>query len=191
MTPKQDLFVREYLVDLSAPQAAKRAGYGGRSSAKLMRTPVVLAKIRQAQAERAANLAVSAERVLAEYARIAFANMADFEDFGPDGLTLKDMAALTPEQTAVIAEVTETKTSRGGVVRFKLHDKLAALNALARHIGLAAPEKLALTDSTGADLPPPDPSEIARQIAFALRQGIEDRAGSDKEQNKKKRSDRD
>lgn len=174
MTPRQRRFVDEYLVDLNATRAALRAGYAPKSARdawRLLRRADVAAAVAEGQERKATALEISAERVLAEYAKIAFANMADYAVFGPDGLVLKDMAALAPEQTAAVAEASESKTQHGGTVRFKLHDKLAALHALSRHIGLAAPEKLALTDAAGEDAPKVDVYEIARQIAFALRQG--------------------
>lgn len=181
MRPRQRRFVEEYLVDLNGAQAARRAGYGtkrpDKAAYRLLRRPDVAAAVAAGQRKKSEELEISAERVLAEYAKIAFANMSDFAAFGPEGLVLKDMADLAPEQTAAVAEVTESKTQHGGTVRFKLHDKLSALHALARHIGLSAPDKLAFTDTTGGDMPPaPDPYEIARQIAFALRQGEAERA---------------
>ena len=35
MTPKQERFVQEYLIDLNATQAAIRAGYSGKSAVKI------------------------------------------------------------------------------------------------------------------------------------------------------------
>lgn len=176
MTPKQERFVEEYLVDLNGTQAAIRAGYAETRAStqawRLLRRPEIADAVEVGKRAKSAALKISAERVLTEYAKIAFADIANYAVFGPDGLTLRDMSTLAPEQTAAVAEVTETKTQHGGTVRFKLHDKLAALNAIARHIGLSAPDKLALTDAAGEDAQAPtDPYEIARQIAFALRQG--------------------
>ncbi len=176
MTPKQERFVQEYLVDLCAAKAARRAGYSestARRAADYLRKPHILDAIARAKAERVGVLKITAERVLAEYARVAFANMADYVRFGPDGVLVQPMDALTADQTAAIAEVSDSKTTRGGVVRLKLHDKLAALNALARHVGLAQPDRLVL-DPLGArddGAGPPDAYAIAREIAFALRQG--------------------
>ena len=107
MTPKQECFVHEYLIDLNAKQAAIRAGYSrkdpSRQGIRLLRMPAVAKAIAAAKAERASRLAITAERVLAEYARIAFANMADYAKFDADGLTLVEMEALSPAQTAAIA----------------------------------------------------------------------------------------
>lgn len=174
MTPKHRLFVTEYLVDLNATQAAIRAGYAPGSAShtgsRLLRRPEIAAAIDAGKRARAAKLDISADRILLELARIAFADIRDYATVGPDGLTLTPTTELTAAQTAAIAEVTESKTSRGGTIRFKLHDKLSALNALARHTGMSPPEKIALTDANGADRPEAaDPLEVARRIAFILR----------------------
>ncbi len=173
MRSKHQRFVAEYLIDLNATQAAVRAGYSphsaGKQGSSLLRRPDVAEAVAAGKAALVDRATVTAERVLQAYAEIAFANMADYARFGPDGLGLIDMANLSRAQTAAIAEVTESKTGRGGTVRFKLHDKLAALNALARYLGLSLPD--APPPAPDADADPPDAYEIARQIAFALKRG--------------------
>ncbi len=79
---------------------------------------------------------ITADRVVQELARIAFANAGDFFDWSPEGITIKARADLTHEQQAVVVEVSETKTDHGGTIRVKLGDKLAALDKLARHLGM-------------------------------------------------------
>ncbi len=58
MTPRQHRFVEEYLVDLNATQAARRAGYSAKSAAgrgsRLLRNPAIAAAIEKAQDQRAA-----------------------------------------------------------------------------------------------------------------------------------------
>lgn len=71
-----------------------------------------------------------------EYARIAFSDMRRFVEWGPGGVTLKTSAEMRHIDAACVAEVTETKTATGGTVKFKLHDKRAALDALSKHLGL-------------------------------------------------------
>lgn len=58
MTPKQRRFIEEYLVDLNAARAAKRAGYRAKWAASrgyhLLQNPAVAAAVAKAQAKRAA-----------------------------------------------------------------------------------------------------------------------------------------
>lgn len=68
LTPKQQRFVEEYLVDLNATQAAIRAGYSARNADKiafqLLGKTRVAEAIAAAQAERSARVSVSADYVV-------------------------------------------------------------------------------------------------------------------------------
>ena len=81
MNDKRRAFVREYLIDLNASAAARRAGYSARTSDRtgydLLRNPEVEAAIQTALKERAEKAAVTAEWVL-ERLRI------EAEGLGPD-----------------------------------------------------------------------------------------------------------
>ena len=79
MTPRQKLFVDEYLVDMNATQAAIRAGYSARTAHltghRTLKNAEVAAAIARRQKTRADRLGITADRVLLEYARIAFADI--------------------------------------------------------------------------------------------------------------------
>ena len=152
MTPRQTRFVGEYLVDLNASEAALRAGYSPRTAAsqggRLLQNVEIAAAIAAAQAKRAERTEVTQDRVVREFAKLAFVEMGAFVEWGKDGVTLKESAELTPELRAAISEVSETITEHGGTVRFKLHDKKGALDSLARHLGMF-PSKVELTGKDG------------------------------------------
>lgn len=71
LTDKQQAFVREYLVDRNATQAAIRAGYSAkwasRQAAKLVVKSSVLAAIREAEAKITRKLEIKVEDVLRRY----------------------------------------------------------------------------------------------------------------------------
>ena len=140
LTPKQARFVEEYLVDLNATQAAVRAGYSARSAnswgSKVLKTAAVAEAIAEAQAARAARTRVTADRVVKELAKVAFGDPRRLFTWGPGGVVLRDSAELSEAEAALVSEVSESKTSAGGTRRVKLHCKMAALTALARHLGL-------------------------------------------------------
>lgn len=140
LTPRQRRFVDEYLIDLNGAAAARRAGYSATCaksySANLIGKPHVAAAIAEAKSERLQRTHVTQDRVIAEYARLAFADIREFVDWGPDGVVLKPSDGLADEQARCVAEVTETRTQHGGSRRVKLHDKKGALDALARHLGM-------------------------------------------------------
>jgi phage terminase small subunit len=161
LTPRQRLFVAEYLIDLNARQAAIRAGYAEGSAADrgwelLHRCPAVMARLKQAMAEREQRTQIGAERVLKEIARIAFADIRNYLMEGPEKtLVVRPLTQLSDDDVAALAEVQadgEAKELR----RIRLHDKRAALELLARHLGLVGKR----SDSP----PPPHRGADARQI---------------------------
>ena len=134
---KQPRFVEEYLVDLNATQAAIRAGYSPRRASEigyeLLQKTTVQAAISAKQRERSARTGVTADRVMKEIARIAFADPRAVMSWGPDGVALRNSSDLSDDEAAAVAEVSD---SGGGSRKVKMHDKVAALEKLARHIGL-------------------------------------------------------
>ncbi|WP_255551747.1 terminase small subunit [Erythrobacter crassostreae] len=68
MTPKQEAFVREYLVDLNATQAAIRAGYSKRTAHVIghenLTKPEIAAAIEVAMNDRAKRTEITADYVL-------------------------------------------------------------------------------------------------------------------------------
>lgn len=148
MSPKQQRFVEEYLIDLNATQAAIRAGYSAKTAEQqghqLLKNTSVAAEIGKRSEKRTEKLEITAERVLRELALLGFANMADYMRPGPDGDPYLDFSDLSRDQAAALAEVTveDFKDGRGEDardvrrVKFKLADKRAALVDLGRHLKL-------------------------------------------------------
>lgn len=174
LTPKQRRFVEEYLRNGENAAAAYRAAYGTKASPlrcsqeahRLLRHPKIAPIVTAAheRAEKATERVldryeVSKERIIAELARLGFANMQDYMRAGPDGDPYLDFSALTPDQAAALAEVTveDFKDGRGEDardvrrVKFKLYDKRAALVDLGRHLGLFK-EKVELTGAEGGPM---------------------------------------
>lgn len=81
LTPKQAAFVREYLVDLNAAGAARRAGYSPTIARRIgyanLNHPVIAAAIAEAQAERAERLRIEQDDVLRRLWAIATANPSE------------------------------------------------------------------------------------------------------------------
>lgn len=140
LTPKQQKFVDEYMIDLNATQAAIRAGYSVNRASEigyqLLRKTTVAEAIAAKQKKLAAKAEITAERIINELAKIAFADMGNYATWGSRGITLKESTDLTPDQTAAVSELSETVTESGGSTRFKLHDKKGALELLGKHLGM-------------------------------------------------------
>lgn len=163
LTGLQRLFVDEYLVDMNATQAYIRAG-GSPSSAKqcghsMLRKPLVSAAIDAAIDERLRDTRVSAQRVVLELAKLAFANMADYMRVGRDGDPVTDFSNIDRDQAAALSEITVDDFIEGRGedaravrrVKFKLHDKRGALVDLGRHLGLF-PERHQITGADGGPI---------------------------------------
>lgn len=140
LTPKQARFVEEYLIDLNASAAARRAEYSPKRADaigfNLLRKAEIQSAIEAAQRERSARTGITADRVIQEIARIAFADPRTVMTWGPDGVQARDSAELTDDEAAAVSEVSQTVTKDGGSMRVKLHSKTDALDKMCRHLGL-------------------------------------------------------
>lgn len=150
MTARQEAFVQEYLIDLNATQAAIRAGYSPKGAevlaSNLLRNAKVADAIKEAQVKRAERTEITADRVLREYARIAFYNPGRILRVDENGLPQIDMSNANEEDWRVVAEVANETTQvmlgedqgirKVTKAKVKHHCKLQALNALAKHLGM-------------------------------------------------------
>jgi phage terminase small subunit len=140
LTPRQRRFVEEYLIDLDARAAARRAGFSSGSQnypSRLMRNPAIARAIAQAMAERAQRTGITRERVLAEYARIAFVDLTHLADWDADGAVLLDAALISEDAAAAIAAIRELPSADDASgepppLKVSVFDKMRALEALAR-----------------------------------------------------------
>jgi phage terminase small subunit len=142
-TFRQELFAREYVIDLNGTRAAIAAGYSEATAAaqasRLLTKSKVQRLITQLNAARAAKCEMTALQADQELESLVRANMKDFGN--PSSL---DMDSLTREQAAAIQELSEDTTGGSGdgerklVLRTKLKlvDKLKALDLWYRRRGL-------------------------------------------------------
>lgn len=161
LTDKQTAFVREYLVDLNATQAAIRAGYSERTAysvgQRLLKNVEIQRAVAAAQAKRARRVEITADRVVAELAKIAFSDPRDLMEWGPDGVVLRPSAELSDDQAASVAEVAENNAG----LRLKKHDKVKALELLGRHIGI-------FTDKVKAEVSGPDGGPVQSSMTLDI-----------------------
>jgi phage terminase small subunit len=84
LTPKQERFVQEYLIDLNATQAAIRAGYAknraDQTGYENLRKPEIQKRIQALKEKTANKLEITVECVLQERANIAFAKTKHLYD---------------------------------------------------------------------------------------------------------------
>lgn len=134
LTDKQKRFVQEYLVDLNATAAARRAGYKDPNIGRqLIAKNNVSVEIQKRQEKLKSKLEVTQERVLEELAAIAFANGTDFVTVTSSGLlNVKATSTVPKEKLPAIAGI---KYNQMGI-EIKLHDKVRALELLGKHLGV-------------------------------------------------------
>lgn len=146
-SPRQLLFIAEYVVDRNGKQAAIRAGYSPRTAesqaSRLLRIGKVRAEIDRRIAKIEDKLELSAERVLSELGKMGFANMLDYVQV-QGGDAFVDLSKLTRDQAAAIQEITVDEYTEGGGedaknvkrVRIKLAPKRDSLELLGKHFKL-------------------------------------------------------
>ncbi len=149
LTDRQKRFVLEYLIDLNATQAAIRAGYSQKTAYSIgqenLKKPEIQHAIQVEMDKRANRTEITQDRVLAEYARLAFFDVRKM--FDKDGKPL-DIQNLDDDTAAALVGLDvqdvylgngDDKEFAGYVKKYKMADKLKALEALGRHVGLFEP----------------------------------------------------
>lgn len=146
LSPKQAGFVREYLVDKNATQAAIRAGYSHKTAeqqgCRLLRNAKVRAAVDAALAEQIERVNVRADDVLRELMRLGLADPAACFDADGEPLPLHKMPK---EARAFIAGVDyeelweghgEGRVRLGNIRKLKFWSKPEALKMLGQHLKL-------------------------------------------------------
>lgn len=137
LTEKQKRFVQEYLVDLNATAAAKRAGYSEKSASRiaveLLNKTQVSAEIQKQQAKRQKRTEITQEKVLQELAAIAFANGYDFAQvIKPGVVRVIPTEEIPQDKRKAVASIKETANG----TEIKTYDKVRALELLGKHLGI-------------------------------------------------------
>lgn len=141
LTDKQEKFCREYVLDFNGARAAIAAGYSKKgadvTASKALRITKVADFIKSLQESVNDRLEVTAERIVAEYAKIGFANISDLMK---EGMSFEDVVKLPRNVSAAIESVniitTQTDFTTTTNVKIKMHSKTAALDALGKHTGI-------------------------------------------------------
>lgn len=139
LNPRHVEFCHQYLVDLNASAAYRRAGYSANSrssldasASKLLRNhkiQVYLAKLRE-------NLRESTNLenidIINGLKAIAFSNISNVVNFTNDDCVVKSLDEIDSQTLSAIQSV----SLKGGRVHVKLYDKATALRTLAQIFGL-------------------------------------------------------
>lgn len=145
LTPRQAAFVREYLVDLNATQAAIRAGYSKHTAneqgARLLANVSVRQLVQRGMDERAERVTVQADVVLREILKLATSDVRKlFDEQGrllPPSMMPDDIAASVSSIEVVTTRIPGTDPVEvEHTAKIKLWDKKGSLELLGRHLKL-------------------------------------------------------
>lgn len=163
LTPKQKNFADEYLIDLNASRAykvaypkVKKDEVAAAAGTRLLRNVKVENYVQERMKEREQRTEITQDRVLQELAKLGFFDIRKlFDDTGKP----LDVTVLDDETAACIAGLEvmdayegsgEDKEFVGYVKKYKLSDKIKALELIGRHLGMFK-DKLELSGSLDAE----------------------------------------
>lgn len=161
LTPKQKIFVDEYLVDLNATRAYKVAypnikkdETAAAAGARLLRNVKVESYVNQKMKEREKRTEITQDKVLKELAKIGFANATDYARV----VEKEYIEQVKDEEGNIISEIpktyktvelevtdkldTDKQAAIAGIkmgangIEVKLNDKVKALELIGRHLGM-------------------------------------------------------
>ncbi len=135
---KHEVFCHEYLVDLNATQACRRAGfaekYANRQATALMARDDIKKRIEELRRIREKKADIKADEILYVLATILRANSSDFVTVGKrNKVTVIPTDEIDEDKLIALAGV---KKGAKGAIEVKQYDKLKAAELLMRHLGM-------------------------------------------------------
>lgn len=136
LTDKQKKFVKFYNAEPNATKAAISAGYSKKTAysagQRLLKNVEVKKQLKIKADKLADKLDITADKVIREWAILAFSNIADVLEASGSSVNIKNISKLKPEVQRSIQSISEGKFG----VSIKLHDKKAGLEALSKYLHL-------------------------------------------------------
>lgn len=147
LSDKELRFCHEYIKDGNGTRSAIAAGYTGQKlsmaviASRLLIKANIVSKIEALRVMHATKIQISAEKILQELAKIAFANL---QDYYKPGNELCDITTLERDKSAAIDSIKLVKKTGGAGENawetqessIKLCSKQAALESLGKHLAL-------------------------------------------------------
>ena len=202
LTLKQERFAQAYVENGGNATDAYRSAYDtddmkpetvNNEAHKLLKHREIATRLDQLRADALRRHQITVDRILAEYSKLAFANMKSYMRVNADGLAEVDLSKLDDDQAAAIQELkvdrlrtigTEDSEKQAYVERvtFKLADKRSALDSLSKCLGMFI-DKHEVTGKDGERLIPETASarDLARSIFDILREAKLEGQGADDE----------
>lgn len=149
LTDKQEIFCREYLVDLNGTQAAIRAGYSKKTANRIatenLSKPVIQARVAALVEARAEKLEVDAEWVLRRLVDEATADFADLYAIAGGIKPVHDWPLIWRQGLVTGLDVQQDSIYEDGepvpdgmVVKIKMSDRIKRVELIGRHVKIQA-----------------------------------------------------
>lgn len=196
LTPKQELFAQKYLETGNASEAYRQSYDAGnmkpetvnRTAKELLDNPKIAARLNELKDLQLKRHNVTIDRVIAEYAKLAFLDIRKAFDSEGSLLPIRDLdddtaaaiAGLDVEVRRVQGEAEEElegqphdgalRRQHGTIARLhkiRLSDKKGALDSLAKHLGMFI-DRQEVTGKDGAPLIPTSKEQRDAAVAAAL-----------------------
>jgi len=142
LSPKQQQFVDEYLIDLNASQAALRAGYSARTAPRQgfenLKKPQIAAAIAAAMMARSQRLHLTQDAVLQELAMLSYSDIRDYviDDYG--NVLLREGApdAAMRAVASLKKKIVHTDAGISYETEIRLWNKPTSVRMAGEHLGL-------------------------------------------------------
>lgn len=184
LTDKQEMFCREYLIDLNATQAAIRAGYSDNTARKIgsenLTKPDIAQRIIDLKSERNERVEVNADYVLRRLVEIDEMDVLDILK-GDGGLKMvhewPKVWRTTLSGLDILTTVTnfDETTMENILKKIKWPDKVKNLELLGKHISVMAFKEQAAHEHTGKNGGPIEVAALTKdEYKAARREMLED-----------------
>lgn len=168
LTDKQELFAREFIVDLNATQAAIRAGYSEKSSrnqgARMMANDDILDRIAELKAERNEQVGVDAAYVLRRLTEIDQMDVLDILLANGELKPIKDWPKVWRTTLSGIDVVEMASADSAALLKkIKWPDKVKNLELLGKHVTVQAFKEQVSSEVTGKNGGPIQYTDITEE----------------------------
>lgn len=181
LTDKQEMFCREYLIDLNATQAAIRAGYSAktanRTASENMSKPDIQSRITELKAQRNDLVGINATYVLNRLVEI---DQMDVLDILTSSGELKPVSQWPKVWRTTLSGLDVVEMSAEGnasalLKKIKWPDKVKNLELLGKHIDVMAFKEQATHEHTGKNGGPIEMATLTKEeYKAARREMLED-----------------
>lgn len=174
LTRRQEMFCQAYIThNFSIYKAAIAAGWNPKcasiNGAKMARTPHVAKRLAELKENYLNELGITKDRLMIELAKQAYSDIKNFVEWGSEYVPEEDRyrhsVHVMDSKDIDTTMIKSVKINKNGNLEIDLYDKQAAIEKLAKIMGINAADKVELTGADGGAI---KVEEITRKLAERL-----------------------